>query len=343
MATLIELAALIGGKVVGDGSVTINRMAPIDTAGPGDITFIANPKYLAKLKDTTASAVIIKSGIECPGVSLLVCDNPYLAFAKVLTALHVQRPAPQGVMDGAWVDSGAELGDDVTIHPGCVVGKNARIGRGSILYPGVVVYDGVQIGEDCLVHAGVLIREQCRLGNRVVVQPGAVIGSDGFGFAPDGTSYYKIPQMGIVVIEDDVEVGANVCIDRAAMGVTLIKRGTKIDNLVQVAHNVIIGEDTILVAQVGIAGSSKIGNHCTIGGQAGISGHIKIGDNTMIGAQSGIMSDLPAGKVFSGTPSLPHKDWLRASAGVKKLPEMRKTIISLQQRIDELEKLVKER
>jgi UDP-3-O-[3-hydroxymyristoyl] glucosamine N-acyltransferase len=334
---------LIGGKVVGDGSVTINRMAPIDAAGPGDITFVANPKYLAKLKETTASAVIVKPGIECPGVALLVCDNPYLAFAKVLTALHVRRPEAQGVMDGAWVDPSAELGADVTIHPGCVIGKKARIGRGTILYPGVVVYDAVEIGEDCLVHAGVSIREQCRIGNRVVIQPGAVIGSDGFGFAPDGKAYYKIPQVGIVSIEDDVEVGANVCIDRAAMGVTLVKRGTKIDNLVQIAHNVSVGEDTILVAQVGIAGSSKVGNHCTLGGQVGVSGHIKIGDNTMVAAQSGIISDLPPGQVFSGTPTMPHREWLKASAGVKNLPAMRKTINSLQKRIEELEKLVKER
>jgi UDP-3-O-[3-hydroxymyristoyl] glucosamine N-acyltransferase len=334
---------LIGGKVVGDGSVTINRMAPIDAAGPGDITFVANPKYLAKLKETTASAVIVKPGIESPGVALLVCDNPYLAFAKVLTALHVRRPEAQGVMDGARVDPSAELGADVTIHPGCVIGAKVRIGQGTILYPGVVVYDGVEIGEDCLVHAGVTIREQCRLGSRVVIQPGAVIGSDGFGFAPDGKAYYKIPQVGIVAIQDDVEVGANVCIDRAAMGVTLVKRGTKIDNLVQIAHNVTVGEDTILVAQVGIAGSSKVGDHCTLGGQVGVSGHIKIGDNTMVGAQSGIISDLDAGQVFSGTPTMPHREWLKASAAVKNLPAMRKTINSLQKRIEELEKLVKER
>jgi UDP-3-O-[3-hydroxymyristoyl] glucosamine N-acyltransferase len=343
MATLNELAELIGGKVVGDGSVTINRMAPIDAAGPGDITFVANPKYLARLKETTASAVIVKPGIESPGVALLVCDNPYLAFAKVLTALHVRRPEAQGVMDGARVDPSVELGADVTIHPGCVIGAKVRIGRGTILYPGAVVYDGVEIGEDCLVHAGVTIREQCRLGNRVVIQPGAVIGSDGFGFAPDGKAYYKIPQVGIVAIQDDVEVGANVCIDRAAMGVTLVKRGTKIDNLVQIAHNVTVGEDTILVAQVGIAGSSKVGNHCTLGGQVGVSGHIKIGDNTMVGAQSGIISDLDAGQVFSGTPTMPHREWLKASAAVKNLPAMRKTINSLQKRIEELEKLVKER
>ncbi|APG25486.1 MAG: UDP-3-O-(3-hydroxymyristoyl)glucosamine N-acyltransferase [Syntrophotalea acetylenica] len=343
MPTLNELAALLGAEVVGDGSVVIHRMAPIDSAGPGDITFVANPRYLARLKDTTASAVIIKPGFECPGLAMLVCDNPYLAFAKVLTALHGQRPAPRGVMDGAWVDSTAELGEDITVYPGCVVGKNVRIGRGTILYPGVVLYDGVEVGEDCLVHAGVLVREGCRIGHRVIVQPGAVIGSDGFGFAPDGRGYYKIPQVGIVVLEDDVEVGANVCIDRAAMGVTLVKRGTKIDNLVQIAHNVTIGEDTILVAQVGIAGSSKVGNHCTIGGQAGLAGHIKIGDNTMVAAQSGIMSDLPAGQVFSGTPGMPHREWLKASAAVKNLPSMRKTVSSLQKRIEELEKLVRER
>jgi UDP-3-O-[3-hydroxymyristoyl] glucosamine N-acyltransferase len=342
MATLKELAELVGGRVVGEGSVEIRRLAPIDEARAGDITFVANPKYLARLKDTAASAVIVKPGIDSPGVPLLVCDNPYLAFARILTALHVHRPEPRGVMAGAWVDPSAQLAEDVTVHPGCVVGENVRIGRGTILYPGVVLYEGVEVGADCLLHAGVLVREQCRLGDRVIVQPGAVIGSDGFGFAPDGMRYVKIPQVGIVVVEDDVEVGANVCIDRAALGVTRIGRGTKIDNLVQIAHNVEVGEDSILVSQVGIAGSTRIGKHCTLGGQVGVVGHIRIHDGAMIGAQGGVTNDVPAGQVYSGTPAMPHREWLKASASYAHLADMRKTLARLQKRLSELEERVKE-
>lgn len=342
MKTLNQLAELVGGTVVGDGDVEIQRVAAIDGAQPGEITFLANPKYLPLLQTSKASAIIVKPGVEAPARNLLVCDNPYLAFAKVLTALHVQPPQVRGVMDGAHVDPEAEIGDGVTIHPGCVVGRKAVVGTGSVLYPGVVLYDQVRVGENCLLHAGVVVREGCRLGDRVIVQPGAVIGSDGFGFAPDGAGYFKIPQVGIVVIEDDVELGANTCIDRAAMGETRIGRGTKVDNLVQLAHGVKVGQHSIIVAQVGVAGSTTIGNHCTLGGQVGVAGHIKIGDRTMIGAQSGIANSLPGGQVFSGSPAIPHKDWLKASICYGKLPEMRKEIGQLRHQIEALEQLIKE-
>ena len=236
----------------------------------------------------------------------------------------------------------AKIAEGATVYPGCVIGKNVTVGSGTTLYPGVVLYDNVTVGEDCLIHAGTVVREGCRIGNRVIVQPQAVIGSDGFGFAPDGGGYFKIPQVGIVVIEDDVEVGANTCLDRAALGETLIGRGTKLDNLVQIAHNVKIGEDSIIVSQVGIAGSTKIGKHCTLGGQVGVAGHLKVGDNTMVGGQSGITGNLEGGAVFSGTPAIPHRDWLRASTSFAKLPEMRKEIGRLKRQIEELQELIKE-
>lgn len=343
MATLTELAELVGGRVAGNGDVEIHRVASIDAARGGDITFIANPKYLARLQDTQAAAVIAKPGTESPGVPLLLCDNPYLAFAKILTALHVRRPEPRGILPGALVDPEAHIGPEVTLHPGCVVGRGAVVGRGSILYPGVVLYEDVVVGKDCTLHAGAIVREQCRLGDRVILQPGAVIGSDGFGFAPDGGAYYKIPQVGIVVIEDDVEIGANTCIDRAALGETRIGRGSKIDNLAQVAHNVVIGEDTIVVAQVGISGSTRIGNHCTLGGQVGVVGHIKIGDHTMVGAQSGVINSLPGRQVVSGTPAIAHKDWLKASASFAQLPDMRRDISRLKRQLAELENKLEEK
>ena len=342
MKTLKELAELIGGTVVGDGDVEIHRVAGIDSAKPGEITFLANPKYLPLLQSTKASAVMVMPGVDAPGVPLLVCPNPYLAFAKVLTALHVAKPEYRGIMEGAYVDPEAKIADGVTIYPGCVIGKNVSVGSGTTLYPGVLLYDNVTVGEDCLIHAGTVVRERCRIGNRVIVQPKAVIGSDGFGFAPDGSSYFKIPQVGIVVIEDDVEIGANCCLDRAALGETRIGRGTKLDNLVQIAHNVKIGADSIIVAQVGIAGSTEIGKHCTLGGQVGVAGPIKVGDNTMVGAQSGISGNVAGGEVVSGTPAIPHRDWLKAATSFSKLPEMRKEIKRLKKQVEELQELTKE-
>lgn len=343
VATLQQLAELVGGSVVGDGSLKISRVAPIDAAGPGEITFVANPKYLGKLAQTRAAAAIVAPGVDSPGLPLLVCGNPYLAFAKVLTALQAQRPAPQGILAGALVDPSARIAEEVTIHPGCVVGPEVSIGRGSILHPGVVLYAGVSVGEDCLLHSGTVVREGCRLGDRVILQPNAVVGSDGFGFAPDGSRYYKIPQVGIVVLEDDVEVGACSCIDRAAMGVTRIGRGTKIDNMVQIGHNVNVGEDTILVAQCGIAGSTTIGNHCTFGGQSAVVGHIKVGDNVMLGGKSGIAGNTEGNQVLSGSPAMPHREWLKASMSYAKLPEMRKELSRMRHQLDALESLVKEK
>jgi len=343
MLTLQELAELVGGHVQGDASVSIVRLSPIDSAQPGDITFVANPKYLAKIKDCQASAIIIAPGVDAPGVNLLVCRNPYLAFAKILTHLQGGAKPAAGVRPGAHVSASAEIDPGATLYPGCFVGERVKVGAGTVIHSGVVLYDDVSVGCDCLLHAQSVVREGCRLGDRVILQPASVIGSDGFGFAPDGAAYYKIPQVGIVVLEDDVEIGACSCIDRAALGKTLIRRGTKLDNLVQIGHNAEIGEDCIIVSQVGVSGSTKIGRHCTLAGQVGVAGHIKIGDNVTIGAKSGVVGNVDSDQTLSGLPLMPHKQWLKSTMTLPKLPEMRKELVKLSKRIQELEALVKEK
>jgi len=339
--SLAELAALVGGRVLGDESLEVERFAPFEVAGDGEITFITNPKYLKKLPESRATAVIVNQELAAP-CALIICSNPYLAFARVLERLYVKPVAVQGVMAGANVHESATLGKNVTIHPGCHVGANVVIGAGTTLLPNVVIYPDVKIGESCFFHAGVVIREECIVGNRVILQPSVVVGSDGFGFAPDGERYVKIPQVGNVVIEDDVEVGAGSCVDRAALGSTRIERGCKLDNLVHIAHNVSLGANTVMAAQVGIAGSTTIGQHCTFGGQSAAAGHVKIGNNTTVGGKSAIVSNTAGGQVFSGIPAMPHRDWLKASMSLVKLPHMRQNLSALNKRLDSLENLLKE-
>ncbi|MBE9487055.1 MAG: UDP-3-O-(3-hydroxymyristoyl)glucosamine N-acyltransferase [Chloroflexi bacterium] len=341
-ATLKQLAEVVGGELRGDPELQISRVFPIDLAQEGDITFITHPKYFSKLESCRASAVILAPGIDAPGRNLLICANPYLAFAKILTFLQGPAPTGKGILTGAWVADSAVLDETVTVHPGAVVGENVTIGPGTVLHPGVVIYADVIIGRNCLLHAGAIVREGCRLADRVILQPSAIIGADGFGFAPDGSSYYKIPQVGIVVLEDDVEIGACSCVDRAVLGETHIRRGTKLDNLVQIGHNVEIGEDTIVVAQSGIAGSTKIGRHCTFGGQSAVAGHLNVGDNVTIGARGGASSNVASDQVVSGVPLLPHKQWLKMTMSLPKVPEMRKELQQLKKRLAELEALIQE-
>ncbi len=325
MARLQELAELVGGRVVGDPDLEIRRLAAFDEAGEGDITFVTRASYARRLDQTRASAIILAA--EAPvSRSQLVCANPYLAFARILTFFEVERPRPLGIMDGARVDPAAEIAEEVTIHPGCHVAAGVRIGRGTVLHPNVVLYPEVVLGEDCVLHAGVVVREKCRLGDRVIVQPNAVVGSDGFGFAPDGERYEKIPQVGIVVVGDDVEIGAGTCIDRAALGETRIGEGSKLDNLVQIGHNVQVGPHTVMAGQTGIAGSTVIGRHCTFGGQSGTAGHIRIGDNVTVAGKGGLASDTEGNQVLSGVPAMPHKEWLKASLAYRRLPEMHREL-----------------
>lgn len=335
--TLDELAGYLGGKVLGDGSKTVTGVASLDDAGADQITFLANPRYAAKVAVTGAGAVVLSPGAERHGRNAIEVANPYLAFAKLLTLFYVMPRQPRGVMEGAVIGRDVTLGADATVYPGAVVGDGVTLGARVTIHPGVVLYDGVTIGDDVTLHANVVVYHGCRLGNRVTVHAGTVIGSDGFGYAPDGAGYYKIPQLGIVVINDDVEIGANCAVDRAALNATVIGRGTKLDNLVMIAHNCVIGENCMIVSQVGISGSTTVGNHVTLAGQVGVAGHLQIGDNCMVGAKSGIPGSLPAGSLVSGIPAFNHKDWLKASAVYQKLPEMRKTVAELEKKVRELE------
>jgi UDP-3-O-[3-hydroxymyristoyl] glucosamine N-acyltransferase len=330
---LSELAARLGCAVRGNGSVEVARVAGIEEAGPGDLSFVASPKYAARLPHTRASAVIVPPGVETSLPSLL-SDNPYLAFARAVAVLHPEaRPAP-GVHPSAQVDPSAVLGENASVGALAVVGPRARIGARTVLHPHVVVYADAVIGADCLLHSGAQVRERCRLGDRVVLQNGAVIGGDGFGFArdPEGR-YLKIPQVGIVVVEDDVEIGALSAVDRAALHETRIGRGTKIDNLVQVGHSVTVGENSVLAGQVGIAGSTKLGKGVTLAGQVGVAGHLTIGDGAVATAQTGIPADVPAGALVSGYPAIENRAWLKASAIFAKLPELLKRLRELERKV----------
>ena len=333
---LRDLAARLGCEVRGDGGVEVSRVAGLDDAGPGDLTFVSNPRYVPRLATTRATAVIVSAAVETPLPSLLT-ENPYLAFARALEVLHPTPHPLAGVHPLAVVDPTATVGAGAHVGPLAVIGAGVRIGARTVVNPHVVLYEGALVGEDCVLHSGVQIREGCRLGNRVVVQNGAVIGSDGFGFAKDsGGRYVKIPQIGIVVIEDDVEIGALVAIDRAALKETRIGRGTKIDNLVQVGHSVVIGADTVLAGQVGIAGSTKVGDRVTLAGQVGVAGHLTIGDGVIATAQTGIPNNVPAGALISGYPAIDNRSWLKSSAVFAKLPELQKRLRELERRVAEL-------
>ena len=335
--TVTELAQLLGGVVQGDGAVAISGLATLETAGPAELTFLANPRYAGKVAETNAGAILMAPGGDRHGRTAIEVANPYLGFAKLLTLFYTQPHDALGILPAASVDSSAIIGEGATIYPGACVGKHVTIGARTVIYPGAVIYENVVIGDDCIIHATAVIRERCRLGNHCILQPGAVIGSDGFGYAPDGNSYYRIPQIGIVVLEDGVEIGANSCVDRAAVDETRIGRGTKLDNLVQIAHNCRIGEDCMIVSQVGISGSARIGNHVTLAGQVGVAGHLTIGDNVLVGAQSGVPSSLAANAAYSGTPTMPHKEWLKSSMVIPRLPELKKTVSALEKRVAELE------
>lgn len=335
---LSDLAARLDCRLEGDGDLEIQRVAGIEEAGPGDLTFFANSKYSAALKTTSASAVILSEQAEGAPCARLRTKNPYLTFARAVSLFAREWKPAAGVHPLAFVAEGARVASDASIGPFAVVGEGAVVGARTLVYPHVTIGREASIGDDCVLHARVSIRERTAIGDRVVIQDGAVIGSDGFGFAhaPDGT-HVKIPQVGGVVLEGDVEVGANTTIDRPAIGETRIRAGTKIDNLVQVAHGVTIGRNVLLAAQVGIAGSTTLEDSVTLAGQVGVAGHVTIGKGTVATAQTGIPNSLAPGSLVSGYPAIPNRDWLKASAIFRKLPELRKTIHGLEQRIAELE------
>ena len=339
---LRDIAARLDCRLEGDGEIEIRRVAGLEEAGPGDLTFFANPKYTGKLRVTRASAVILGEQAEAAPCAMLRSAQPYLTFARAMELFAESWRPEAGIHPQALVHPEAEVGAGASIGPFTVVGEGVRIGPGTIVHPNVTIERHAVIGRDCLIHAGVSIRERVRIGDRVVLQNGAVIGSDGFGFAQTAAgTHHKIPQIGGVVIEDDVEIGSNATIDRPAVGETRIAAGTKIDNLVQVAHGVHIGRNVLLAAQVGIAGSSIIEDSVTLAGQVGVAGHLTIGKGSVATAQSGIPNSVEAGSFVSGYPAVPNREWLKSSAVIRKLPDLRKTITDLERRIAELEDQLK--
>jgi UDP-3-O-[3-hydroxymyristoyl] glucosamine N-acyltransferase len=336
--TLGELARRLDCPVEGDAAIEIRRVAAIDDAGPGDLTFLANPKYASKLAGTRPSAVIMNGAEAAAPCAVIRSKSPYLTFAK---AAQVLAPAPAvaaGVHALASVAPDARVDPSATVGPFVVIGSGVSVGARTIIHPHVVIGDGCTVGADCIVHAHVSIRERCTIGSRVIMQNGAVIGSEGYGFAqrPDG-SHEKIPQTAPVVIEDDVEIGANTTIDRPAVGETRIKAGTKIDNLVQVGHGVVLGRNVLLAAQVGIAGSTVIGDNTVFGGQAGAAGHLTIGDRVKAAARSAIFGSVENDAFVSGTPAIDSGEWKKSSAVFRKLPELRRQLRALEERLKKLE------
>jgi UDP-3-O-[3-hydroxymyristoyl] glucosamine N-acyltransferase len=335
---LHEIADRLGCRLDGDGSIDIRRIAALEDAGPGELTFFANPKYAAEMRATRASAVILGEKDEAAPCAMLRARHPYLAFARAVALFAPHDSHPAGVHRLADVATTATIAPDASIAAFVSIGEGAVIGPRTVVYPHVTIGPGARIGSDCVVHARASIRERVEIGNRVVIQDGAVVGSDGFGFAraEDGT-HHKIPQIGGVVIEDDVEIGANTAIDRPAVGETRIGAGTKIDNLVQVAHGVTVGRRVLLAAQVGIAGSTTLEDDVTLAGQVGVAGHLTLGKGVIATAQTGIPNSVDAGAFISGYPAIANRDWLKSSAIFRRLPELKKAVADLEQRLEALE------
>lgn len=336
--TLAELAATLGAKLSGDPSAAITDVASIEDAGPGQITFAADKRSLNALSATRASAVVVKEGsAPVARVSLIEVKDPLKAFAKLIAIFRPEAAPSPGVHPKAEVHAGAVIASTASIGAFSVVEDGARIGENAAVHPRVYIGAGAEIGDGSILYPGVVVRDGCCVGKNVIIHPNAVIGSDGFGYYREGASYKKIPQRGIVVIEDGCEIGACVTIDRATVGATLIGRGTKIDNLVQIAHNVKVGEDTVIVAQAGIAGSARIGSRVQLAGQAGINGHIEVGDDSIVTAKTGVIGSIPPRSVVSGMPAIPHGEWMRAEAVFTKLPEIKKRIAGIEERLSAIE------
>jgi UDP-3-O-[3-hydroxymyristoyl] glucosamine N-acyltransferase len=334
---LHRIAEALGCRLEGDGELEIDGVSGMEHAVPGQLTFLANPKYAHKVKNTKASAILVSEPLA--GIACLVSENPYLDFARAL-ALYYQPPRPSPCIHPlAYIAPTAVVGENCSIGPFAVVGERVRIGHNAVLHPHVVIYEGAEIGDDFLAHSHAAVREYCRVGNRVTLQNGVVVGGDGFGFAKraDGT-HFKIVQSGITVIEDDVEIQSLTSVDRATVGETRVKRGAKIDSLVQVGHACTVGEDNIICAQTGLAGSTVLEKDVLLAGQVGSSGHLTVHQGAIVYAQSGIGGDVPPGARISGSPAFAANEWLRAITAFSKLPEMLKALRELKKRVDELER-----
>jgi len=347
--SLGEIAEILDGKAEGDIHKRIRRAAPFEYASDEDITYANNPGFLKNMDETGAGAIIVpehfQDVLSGRPKNLIRVKNPYAAFAKILKRFHPplkasylteQNTGTSGINATVHIGKHFKAGENLSTGPFAVIGDNVTIGDRVAIHPGAVIGDNVEIGSDTLIYPNVTILERCKIGSRVIIHAGTVIGSDGFGFAPDGEIYHKIPHTGIVQIDDDVEIGAGNTIDRGTFGRTWIQRGVKTDNLVHIAHNVTVGENTLLVAHVGIAGSVTIGKHAILAGQTGVAGHLSIGDNVTVGPQSGVTKSVPNGETVSGSPEMPHNLWLRVQRIIPMLPEMKKKLTELEKKVSQL-------
>lgn len=337
------IAGFLKGEIVGDPEVKVNTIAKIEEGQPGALSFLANPKYEHYLYSTKSSVVLVNRSFVPSGnveATMIKVDNAYESFASLLQLVAAARPRKKGIHPTAVIESSAKIGNDVYIGAYAYIGENCVIGDGCTLYPHIFIGDNTILGDGCTLNPGVKIYHDCVIGSNCVIHAGSVIGSDGFGFAPQSDSeFMKIPQLGNVILEDNVEIGANVAIDRATMGSTIIRKGVKLDNLIQVGHNVEIGENTVMAGQCGVAGSSKIGKNCMFGGQVGISGHIKIADGVKIGAQSGVPGDIKQeNSIVLGYPAIDHRDFMRSSILFKRLPEINNRLGSLEKQVESMKK-----
>ena len=337
--SLRQIHELVGGELIGSPDATVTGIASLEQAGPGDLAFLTSERSLKTLQSASIGALLVGRRLPDFASPQLVVDNPAYAFARVAQNFFVRPARRRGISPEVIRGEKVTIGADASIWPRVTVGDRVTIGARVTLYPGVFIGDDSVIGDDALLYPNVVVREGCRLGARVIVHSGTVIGSDGFGYVPYQGRHQKIPQLGGVIIEDDVELGANVTVDRATFGNTLIKQGTKIDNLVQIAHNVVVGEHNILVAQVGIAGSTTLGRYVMVGGQAGLADHLQIGDQVMIAAKSGVTRSLEPNQVVSGAPVMAHATFLKAQAVIPQLPELRQRVRDLEERLSTLEQV----
>ena len=336
-----QIAEFIQGTVVGDENATVHTFAKIEEGIPGSISFLSNPKYLHYIYDTKASIVLVNKDFtpeQEVKTTLIKVDNAYESLAKLLTLYEMSKPKKTGIDSLAYIAPTAKIGKEVYIAPFAYIGEGAVIGDNTAIYPHATIGENAQIGNNCILYPNVTVYHDCRIGNQCILHAGSVIGADGFGFAPSPEGYEKIPQIGIVIIEDNVEVGANTCIDRSTMGATIVHKGVKLDNLIQIAHNVEVGSHTVMSSQVGIAGSTKIGEWCMFGGQVGVAGHIKVSNRVSVGAQSGIAKATKENQAIMGSPAIDAKQFFKSTAVFKNLPEMFSTVNQLQKEIEELKK-----
>ncbi len=336
-----QIAEFIQGTVVGDENATVHTFAKIEEGIPGSISFLSNPKYLHYIYDTKASIVLVNKDFtpeQEVKTTLIKVDNAYESLAKLLTLYEMSKPKKTGIDSLAYIAPTAKIGKEVYIAPFAYIGEGAVIGDNTAIYPHATIGENAQIGNNCILYPNVTVYHDCRIGNQCILHAGSVIGADGFGFAPSPEGYEKIPQIGIVIIEDNVEIGANTCIDRSTMGATIVHKGVKLDNLIQIARNVEVGSHTVMSSQVGIAGSTKIGEWCMFGGQVGVAGHIKVSDHVSVAAQSGIAKATKENQAIMGTPAIDAKQYFKCSAVFKNLPEIFSTVNQLQKEIEELKK-----